>query len=104
MMRSITFKFSLLCLMMALLANAASAQKHYKDLEYPKLSKVKIPEVERVELDNGMILFLVEDDELPLINMSARISVGSIYEPEDKIGLASITGAVMRTGGSVIFE
>ncbi len=101
MMRSITFKFSLLCLMMALLANAASAQTHYKDLEYPKLSKVEIPEVDRVELDNGMILFLVEDDELPLINMSARISVGSIYEPEDKIGLASITGAVIRTGGSV---
>ena len=47
-----------------------------------------------------MILFLVEDHELPLINVSARIGVGSIYEPAGKVGLASITGSVMRTGGS----
>jgi predicted Zn-dependent peptidase len=46
-------------------------------------------------------LFLLEDHELPLISVSARIRVGSIYEPPDKIGLAAITGSVMRTGGTV---
>jgi predicted Zn-dependent peptidase len=34
------------------------------------------------------------------MRISARIRTGSIYEPEDKIGLASITGTVMRTGGT----
>ena len=72
----------------------------YKQLKYPKLRDIKIPEVERVTLPNGMQLFLLEDHELPLIHMSAVIRTGSIYEPADKIGLASLTGTVMRTGGT----
>jgi zinc protease len=47
-----------------------------------------------------MQLFVLEDHELPLIRISARIRVGSVYEPPDKIGLAAITGTVMRTGGT----
>jgi len=74
---------------------------NYKQLKYPKLGDIEMPEVERVTLANGMQLFLLEDHELPLISVSARIRVGSIYEPADKIGLANITGAVMRTGGTV---
>jgi len=74
--------------------------RHYKELEYPKLGDIRIPEVRRVTLANGMRLFLLEDHELPLIRVSARIRVGSIYEPADKIGLAAITGTVMRTGGT----
>ena len=73
---------------------------NYKQLKYPKLGDIEMPEVERVTLANGMQLFLLEDHELPLISVSARIRVGSIYEPADKIGLAAITGAVMRTGGT----
>ena len=44
----------------------------YKDLKYPKLREIQIPEIERVTLANGMRLFLLEDHELPLINMSVR--------------------------------
>ncbi|MBI3351064.1 MAG: insulinase family protein [Nitrospirae bacterium] len=51
-------------------------------------------------LPNGMILYLLEDHELPLINISATIQTGSFYEPADQIGLASLTGALMRTGGA----
>jgi predicted Zn-dependent peptidase len=47
-----------------------------------------------------MQLFLLEDHELPLVSVSVRIRTGSIYEPADKIGLAAITGNVMRTGGT----
>jgi predicted Zn-dependent peptidase len=59
-----------------------------------------MPEVQREVLPNGMILFLVEDHNLPLIELSCLIRVGSVYEPADKVGLAEITGAVMRTGGT----
>ncbi len=85
------------------LAGSGCSQKqlvHYKDLKYAKLGDIEIPKVERVTLANGMRLFLVEDHELPLISVSARIRVGSIYEPAEKIGLAAITGSVMRTGGT----
>lgn len=76
------------------------AVRDYKSLKYPKLRDIELPEIEQVTLDNGMQLFLLEDHELPLVNMSVRIRTGSIYEPPDKIGLASITGMVMRTGGT----
>ena len=72
----------------------------YKSLEYPKLGDVEVPEVRQMTLANGMRLFLLEDHELPLVNISVRIRTGSIYEPAEKIGLASITGEVMRTGGT----
>ena len=57
-----------------------------------------MPQIEQVTLSSGMKLFLLEDHELPLIHLSGRIRVGSIYEPADKVGLASMAGAVMRTG------
>ncbi|MHC5074433.1 MAG: M16 family metallopeptidase, partial [Planctomycetota bacterium] len=74
--------------------------EHYSQIKFPPLGDIVVPEVQRVTLPNGMLLFLLEDHELPLIRMAARIRTGSIYEPEDKIGLASITGTVMRTGGT----
>ncbi len=69
-------------------------------MKYPKLRDIKVPDVERVTLPNGMQLFLLEDHELPLIHVSAVIRTGSVYEPADKIGLAGLTGTVMRTGGT----
>ncbi|MHC4742127.1 MAG: M16 family metallopeptidase [Planctomycetota bacterium] len=74
--------------------------KDYEKLKYPKLGDIEIPQIERVTLPNGMKLFILEDRELPLINVSALIRTGSIYEPPEKIGLASMTGRVMRTGGT----
>ncbi|MFQ5864496.1 MAG: M16 family metallopeptidase [bacterium] len=94
-LRWFIFVALLLCLV-----ESSPAQKHYKELKYPKLRDIEIPKVEQVTLSNGMKLFLLEDHELPLINLSARIRTGSIYEPADKIGLAAITGQVMRTGGT----
>ncbi|MBN4054344.1 insulinase family protein [Nitrospira defluvii] len=58
------------------------------------------PKAERLVLSNGMILYLLEDHELPLITLQAMIRTGDIYESADKIGLASITGSVMRSGGT----
>ena len=57
------------------------------------------PEPARVVLDNGMVIYLLEDHELPLVSLSAVIRTGGWLEPADKVGLAALTGAVMRTGG-----
>lgn len=57
------------------------------------------PDPERVVLDNGMVLYLLEDHELPLVTITATMRTGSWLDPSDKIGLAAMTGAVMRTGG-----
>ena len=107
-MRSTPFKIALAGLSMAglltagLLAPAmpAAAQKDYRELEFPPLNDIEVPTPTRVVLDNGIILYLVEDRRLPMINLSARIGVGAVNEPADQVGLAGITGSVMRTGGS----
>ena len=57
------------------------------------------PEPERVVLDNGLVVYLLEDHELPLITITATMRTGSWLDPADKVGLAAMTGAVMRTGG-----
>ncbi|MGO9093901.1 MAG: M16 family metallopeptidase [Bryobacteraceae bacterium] len=93
---------------MAVVALAAMAQvaqkppvaKSYKDLRYPPLNKIKAPEAARYELPNGMVVYLVEDRELPTITVSALVRTGDRWEALEKAGVASITGTVMRTGGS----
>jgi predicted Zn-dependent peptidase len=57
------------------------------------------PEPERVVFDNGMVVYLLEDHELPLITVTASLRTGSWLDPSDKVGVAGITGSVMRTGG-----
>ena len=64
-----------------------------------KLVEFIPPEPDRVVFENGMIVYLLEDHELPLVNMTATMRTGSWLDPADKIGLASLTGSVMRTGG-----
>lgn len=69
-------------------------------LVYPPLNPVIIPEVEEIELENGLKLYLLEDKTLPLIQASVRIHGGSYLDPADKVGLAEICGNLMRTGGT----
>ena len=93
-------------LLSALLITAAAGHAQskpavsYKDITYPPLRSVKVPQPARVEMSNGITLFLLEDHELPAIGMSAMIRTGGRYVPADKAGLAFITGRVMRTGGT----
>ena len=81
-------------------APEAAAKKTWEKFKYPELGDITMPEYERIELDNGMILFLAVDHELPLVQLSATIQAGSIYEPGHLTGLGSITGNVLRTGGT----
>jgi zinc protease len=57
------------------------------------------PEPDRVVIENGMVVYLLEDHELPLISITATMRTGSWLDPAEKIGLASLTGTIMRTGG-----
>ncbi len=72
----------------------------YKDIKYPALRSVKVPQPARIEMSNGITLFLLEDHELPAIGMDAMIRTGGRYVPADKAGLGFLTGRVMRTGGT----
>jgi predicted Zn-dependent peptidase len=55
---------------------------------------------QRNVLSNGMVVYLLEDHDLPIINITATIRTGAVYEPPEKAGLASLVGHVMRSGGT----
>jgi zinc protease len=59
---------------------------------------------ERLVLENGIILHFLEDHEVPLVNISAVIGIGSVYDPPEKEGLAELTGEVMKTGGTIFLS
>ncbi len=72
----------------------------YKDLKFPPLTQVKVPEPVRFTLSNGMRVFLLEDHELPLISGFALVRTGNLFDPPDKRGLSQVMADVMRSGGS----
>ena len=72
-----------------------------EQLHFPPLKQVRIPDIETHTLPNGMKLYLLENQELPLIGGFALVRTGNLFDPSDKIGLASLAGDVLRTGGTV---
>ncbi len=72
----------------------------YKDLKYPPLPPLKVPEPTEATLSNGIKVLLLEDHELPLISGAALIRTGNLFDPPNKKGLAGITGEVLRSGGT----
>ncbi|HZT29339.1 MAG TPA: pitrilysin family protein [Bryobacteraceae bacterium] len=79
---------------------ARPAAPSYKDLKYPTLRPIQIPPVATFTLPNGLRLYLLEDHELPLVSGTALVRTGNLFDPADKVGLATVTGMVMRTGGT----
>ncbi|MGA2902616.1 MAG: insulinase family protein, partial [Candidatus Korobacteraceae bacterium] len=91
---------ALLCFL--LLTTLAPAQQiiPWNKIQSPPLPAFTPPEPTRIQLANGMVIFLQPDHELPLISATARIRGGSISEPPAKTGLTDIYGDVWRTGGT----
>ena len=92
--------FTVLLTFSVRLTAVADTPKHYTELQFEPLPEIELPEYERYELDNGMVVYLLEDRDLPLIGGTAVVRTGSRYEPADRVGLAQLTGAVMRSGGT----
>jgi zinc protease len=72
----------------------------WNTLKFPPLREVKIPDITPFTLSNGMKVFLLPNHELPVVSGFALIRTGNLFDPKDKIGLADMTGDVMRTGGT----
>ncbi len=94
-----------LIVLLAFLAGGASGQvdellRHPRELSFPSLN-FNPPKAERTVLSNGMIVYLLENPELPLIRLSALIRTGAAYDPPGKSGLAGLTASVLRNGGTL---
>ncbi len=81
-------------------AETPQAAKPWEKIPIPPLPAFHPQEPKRIELKNGMVIFLQEDHELPFVGGSATVREGSRSEPANKVGLVDIYGDVWRTGGT----
>jgi zinc protease len=58
------------------------------------------PVVESLQLPNGITLYLREDHELPLVEITALVGAGSITDAADKTGQSTLFAALLRDGGA----
>jgi zinc protease len=82
------------------ISTASSQATNWQQIPIPTLPAFHPPQPKRIQLPNGMVIFLQEDHELPLISGTARIRGGSSIEPAAKVGLVDLFGEVWRTGGT----
>ena len=87
-------------LALAFLFAAALLAQSPAGLEFPPLAPVRIPQVETFTLANGMRVHLLENHELPLVSGLALVRTGNLFDPPEKVGLATLTGIVIRSGGT----
>ncbi len=93
----------LLTVTMIVLSSLPILARPHDELTYEPIQFTPpVPEVRK--LSNGMTLYLLEDHELPVFDINGIVKTGTIYDPIDKIGLASICASVMRSGGTVSRE
>ncbi len=74
---------------------------HPRDLKYQPLDYTP-PQRDKYRhtLSNGAVAYLVEDHDLPLVNISTLVRTGAYLEPAGKEGVAALTGGQIRAGGS----
>jgi len=80
------------------------AAQPWKKIPIPPLHAFKPAQPRRIELANGLVVFLQEDHELPFINGTILIRGGSRDEPAAKVGLVSLYGQTWRTSGTATID
>lgn len=94
--------------LVALVAAPAHAANSGRDLSIydprkltiPPIGKIPAVKPERVALPNGAVIYLLEDHTLPTVRGVAYFSSSPTLVPADRVGLAGVTGTVIRSGGS----
>jgi zinc protease len=89
----------LLILLTACVGTATVPQVRPDQLSFPPL-QFNFPAVEKQQLDNGIKLYLKEDHELPLVELTLTIAGGSIHDPPGKTGLSHLFAELLETGGA----
>ncbi len=92
-----------ICALMAASSTPALGEPGFGDpakLSFPPLPEVKPAEPQRFTLDNGLVVYMLEDHDLPLVDVGIMIKGGRAYEPYRLRGLGKLTGRLLRSGGA----
>ncbi len=78
----------------------AQQSKPWEQIPIPPLHAFHPQQPKRIELRNGIVIFLQEDHELPFVYGSVLIPGGSRDETPAKAGLVALYGEAWRTSGT----
>ncbi|HMA63792.1 MAG TPA: pitrilysin family protein, partial [Chitinispirillaceae bacterium] len=99
--RSLKFFITVLTFVCAVVAQNAVIPPHPKQLKYDSLRwSVPSGEQYRTVLQNGLRTYIASDSSLPLVELSGIIRYGALLDPDDKVGIASLMGTLIRSGGT----
>jgi predicted Zn-dependent peptidase len=88
----------------AVLCAASGATARVHSVEDAKATSEPLKLVKReaktFRLKNGIEVYFLEDARLPLVTVRAVVRTGAIWEPAEKLGVADLTGRMMRSGGT----
>ncbi|MEO7796042.1 MAG: pitrilysin family protein [Thermoanaerobaculia bacterium] len=76
--------------------SARPEQLTYKPFQFDVPDGAKV----RHTLPGGVVVYVVEDHSLPLVKLQATFRTGAFREGADETGLAAMTAAMMRQGGT----
>jgi zinc protease len=60
--------------------------------------EIKLPEIKRETLDNGLRVIVIEHHELPVVAFRLVLKSGSAFDPPGKAGLVDLTAGLLRKG------
>ncbi|HRH42466.1 MAG TPA: pitrilysin family protein [Pyrinomonadaceae bacterium] len=72
-----------------------------QDAALPKAGpdpKFTLPSIEKTKLSNGLNVWLVKQNELPIVSMNLVINAGGMLESADKSGVAVMTAGMLNQG------
>lgn len=76
--------------------DAESWRKNPPALPAPR--PFKMPPVTEYKLDNGLLVELLEDHRVPFITVEVGIKAGAAHDPENMLGLSSMTASMLTEG------
>ncbi|HEY3705158.1 MAG TPA: pitrilysin family protein [Terracidiphilus sp.] len=80
--------------------DSTAQSRPWEKIPIPPLKQFKPRQPKRIELKNGIVLFLQEDHELPFVSGTILIPGGSVDESPGKVGMISLYGETWRTSGT----
>src|SRR5271154_3245297 len=66
----------------------------------PPLKPFTPPVPKAIKLANGIQAFVLEDHELPLVEVELILRAGGMWDPADEVGLSRVAGSAWRKGGT----
>jgi zinc protease len=64
----------------------------------PPAARVELPKIDKFTLANGLTVFVIKSDRLPVVSLQLAIKAGRVAEPRARLGVAELTADMLVKG------